>query len=1071
MANIQPSLNKISRPRMADVVPRERLFSLMDQAFTRPIVWLSGPGGAGKSTLVASYLDSRNLPCTWYQVDEGDADTATLFYYLSLASAQEGQPQEHSLPLFTPEYQPGIATFARRYFENFFSRLKPPYVLVLDDYHEVGPESAFHEVIKYALSEVPQGVTIVVVSRQSPPATLARLCAGKQMSFVGWDELRLTIEETGAIVQMYDKKDEWNAALGQLHDKVQGWIAGLVLFLERGNIEEIGLWRKGKGTPEEIFNYFADELFNKTDARIQDFLLKSSLFPTIVPSLAERLTENTDATQVLAKLHSTNFFTEKRHDGEVIYRFHPLFREYLLIKAETAYRSDILFQLKRTASILLEESNRSEDAASLSIEAKDWDRLKGLILGKAAALTGQGRSRTVLEWLDHMPPSFQEHSPDLLYWMGACRMTSNFAEARVFFERAYPLFEALQDASGLYLTWSGVVDSLINEWADFSRLDVWLDNLNLLRRRYPCFPSREIEGKVAGSAFSALMFHMPQHPDIDSWSERILALVRESNDPSYRIMIGNQLGLYHLWWTGNHTKLSMVMDLLRPPDGDETIPPLAQIIWVTLRGFQEWALGFSEEALRTFAEGLHIANDSGVHVWDFMLYFQGIVSYLGEGDYRTGVKYLNELADRLDRSQHLNIAHYCYLAAWRAVLAGEIGHAQEHVQTAMKMVEHLGGPFTQAVAWAAWTQVQYLDGRRDEALVAIEKSIQLTRDIKSPLLTYRNLIVKAYFALEEGNETICLETLHEAFALGRERGYMNFSWWQKSIMIRLCMKALEAGIEVNYVRELISRRNLVPEKPPIHIEQWPWPLKIYTLGRFELMKADKTVEFSGKVQKKPLELLKALVALGGEESHEGQLADLLWPESDGDTARNSIKVTLHRLREVIGYDRAIQVREGRLVMDRSLFWTDAWAFEKLIIEAQLKRNTGEEAEAIQLTIKALSMYRGRFLNEDADKPWAHPLCKRLHNSFILNVIAMGNFFQARNDYKQAITHYIQGLDVDDLAEELYQNLMRCYLAAGLHAEAITTYQRCKKSLAISLGISPSAITNAIHENAMNCNLL
>lgn len=94
-------------------------------------------------------------------------------------------------------------------------------------------------------------------------------------------------------------------------------------------------------------------------------------------------------------------------------------------------------------------------------------------------------------------------------------------------------------------------------------------------------------------------------------------------------------------------------------------------------------------------------------------------------------------------------------------------------------------------------------------------------------------------------------------------------------MERLCANALDAGIEVEYVQDLIRKRNLIPEKPPLHLENWPWPLKIYTLGRFELLKDGKLIRFSRKVQQKPLALLKALIAFGGKEVRADQIEDTL----------------------------------------------------------------------------------------------------------------------------------------------------------------------------------------------------
>ena len=71
MTGHAPSFAKITRPSQPGVLPRKRLFALLDQRRSSSVVWVMGPAGSGKTTLVSSYLDARDIDCLWYQVDQG----------------------------------------------------------------------------------------------------------------------------------------------------------------------------------------------------------------------------------------------------------------------------------------------------------------------------------------------------------------------------------------------------------------------------------------------------------------------------------------------------------------------------------------------------------------------------------------------------------------------------------------------------------------------------------------------------------------------------------------------------------------------------------------------------------------------------------------------------------------------------------------------------------------------------------------------------------------------------------------------------------------------------------------
>ena len=68
------------------------------------------------------------------------------------------------------------------------------------------------------------------------------------------------------------------------------------------------------------------------------------------------------------------------------------------------------------------------------------------------------------------------------------------------------------------------------------------------------------------------------------------------------------------------------------------------------------------------------------------------------------------------------------------------------------------------------------------------------------------------------------------------------------------------------------------------------------------------------------------------------------------------------------------------------------------------------------------------------------------------------------EFDKAVECYRMGIEVDPLAEKLYQSLMVCLQRLGRIAEALATYRRCKKNLRATLDIEPSDRTEAIHRS-------
>ena len=330
----RPVPAKVTAPEITGYFPRKRLFRLLDSARKRPVVWVSAPPGSGKTTLVSSYLDVRRLPRLWYQVDERDADVATFFYYMGLAAQKAAPRKRKPMPLLTPEYFPGLPVFTRRFFDELFARLPTPSVVVLDNYQKIPPESTLHDVIRDAAACLPPKVTLLLVSRSAPPPAFAPLSANRLSSVLEWEEMRLTVEETKGIARRHGRRPFRAEEIRRIGESADGWVAGLVLMLEKAAAGGVVPEGKGTRTPEEIVDYFGGEVFGQADPDTRSFLLASSFLPRMTAEMAERLTGYARAGAILSALCRNNWFTQARGHGDPVYEYHALFREFLLSRAK-----------------------------------------------------------------------------------------------------------------------------------------------------------------------------------------------------------------------------------------------------------------------------------------------------------------------------------------------------------------------------------------------------------------------------------------------------------------------------------------------------------------------------------------------------------------------------------------------------------------------------------------------------------------------------------------------------------------------------------------------------------------
>lgn len=1031
---------KLTRPQLAKVHPRGRLFGLLDRAIEASGVWIDAVPGSGKTTLAVSWLQARARPCLWYQVDAGDADLATFFHYLGQAVRHAAPRHKRPLPHLTPEYLGSLEIFTRHLFEEIFRRVPAGTVLVFDNVQDAGAQSALHDVLRVAFECVPSHVRMLCLSRAAPPAALARLRANGSIAVFERDAIRLTLEEAQAIASLRGTDD--TAKVTAIHERTLGWTAGLVLMLEG---EFGGGSALDASHPESLFGYFASEVLQRLDETARDVLTRGAILPKMRASDVQALTGNEQCERFLADLAQRNYFTYQLSPRERVYEYHRLFREFLLARLRQTLKPTQLRRLQSDAARLLDAAGLAEDAATLWSAAADWEALTPHILKHAGRLVAEGRSHVVEGWLAAMPAEQLRLEPWLQYWAGICRLAFDPARARSYLETAFMSFERAGDVSGTYETWASIIDSFVYEWNDFHPLDHWLQTFSRLRHSHPEFPSAAIEAHVSASVFNALMWRRPSDLELPQWAERVKRLTLESVDVKFRVVAGNHLVLYYLWM-GKFASATAIIEALRPVLRVSRTDPLVRLTWYVMEAMHAWFIADSRTCFAAVSAGSELAVESGVHLHDLYLYAQAVYGGLSLNEPAEAARYLERMAG-VETIRHTDRALLQYQRAAAAWCRGDFSVAVEHVESAARMAAQTGAALLDGFCHIELALFLFSAGHRDEAAVALERGRHTGRGMNH--VQYLGSLYGAWFALEQGDERQSRTLLREAFALAATQGYVNAPHWSPTMMARLCAMALEHDIEPEYARRLIRRRHLVPPTDGRVHESWPWRVQIHALGPLRLKIAGVIPTSARKSPLKLLELLTLLIASG----EAGITAERAMEALRGTKSREALRVALYRLRGLLESEDSILTEDGRIVLNPSCCWVDAWAFEHA-----LDANTPYRIESAE---RALALYRGPFVNDENTESWALAYRERLHSRYVRSILDLGARLERLQQFDRALDCYERGLEHDNLSEAFYQRIIVCYTALGRRAEALSTYTRCRERLRKELGVDPSEQTQSL----------
>jgi LuxR family maltose regulon positive regulatory protein len=386
-------------PAAPQLVNRPRLFALLDA--NAPVTLVCAPAGSGKSTLLRSWSAPGTL--AWVEV-ERDEEDATRFWGAVMDALRRSGAIAPDDPLATLTPAPsGGGEFVERLLEGL-TALDRPVVLVLDDLHHLRSDDALRSLEKL-LERAPPTLRTVVVSRRDPKLGLHRLRLAGQLAEIRGADLDFTAGEaqellTGAGVSV-DARD-----LGRLHDRTEGWAAGLrlaAMSLARHDAPTRFV-QEFSGSERTVADYLLGEVLASRPPEVRDLLLKTCILEKVCGPLADLLTGRSDGARALHELEQANALVVAVDVGRTWFRYHHLLADLLRLELRHEAPGEVA-GLHRAAAQWHAE-NGHPIAAIRHARQSDDPELASEMLGRHwVHLILDGEEATLASLLADLPPS------------------------------------------------------------------------------------------------------------------------------------------------------------------------------------------------------------------------------------------------------------------------------------------------------------------------------------------------------------------------------------------------------------------------------------------------------------------------------------------------------------------------------------------------------------------------------------------------------------------------------------------------------------------------------------------
>ena len=1044
-----------------------------------PVTLITANAGSGKTTLVSDFLSKQETAYVWYQLDQADADLSTflgyvaygiqqrvanfgegLFAYLQQSSELARQP-ERAADVFLNEILEGI---------------EQPLIIVLDDYHHLGSDTQVHAVLDRLIAYLPEVIHLVIISRETPPLTLARLRSQNAIAFIDRDDLLFTQEETQELFRKVFGLALTAEQLREYGERTHGWITALQLVRQVAQrrplaeadkqVDPLAVLRHSE---RDIFEYFAEEVFAQEKPEVQQFLMRIALLDRIDLDTCARLFAEARPANVLPALVRGNVFITVASDrtGEE-YRLHPLFQSFLRrrLRSEIGLAA-VAAEHTRFANFFL-EAGAWESAVRHLIDAEDFDQAAEIIGRHGDAWIASGKLGALSSLAEALPaPALEAHPRVLSYRAEVARLRGDFETAQNLFRRAinglHSRADNLGEAEALHAL-GAIAGRRGDNDAAFEYLDraIELSPANSVVRT-KCANTRGICYVTKGEWAAA-----------ERDFRAALQSAEEQHDERHARLITHNLGLPAMMRGDFGDALRWLGRMLH---SDGKLPPIPQEATAHLNiarcHLYRGELEKSEHHLDLALAGCQLFNMVG-QLGEALEAYGNL--YRERGDLaRAAESY--ERAERSYADAGIDLAN---VELWeeRALMmlkAGDAARARAQIDRLLERRPPDQNPIGHFTARLTRGRILLASREHEKARTDFEAALNYFREQGLYYYDAQACMGLAVCDQATSREPLPLENLRRALDLAARYDY---DYW-----LRQEMAAYPEVFSSEEAQDLLPadlRGAPTPAPAPqvvIAAAQVSEPaplvdLTISMLGSIDIFR-DRARPFAADAwtTRRSRDILCFIASRPHRRVPKDSIVDTFWRDVDLQTIEKNFHPTMSHIRKALNSKQPLKqnflvYRDGEYQLNSEFSYRiDTEQFDRFIADAEVARRERNFDQCIGLYEEAIALYRGEFMQGSYDD-WVEQQRGYYQEQYLRMLESLAAVAEKKQEFMRAMDLAQRILRDDPFREDIHCLVMRAQAALGNRVAVKEQFEALRALLQKELGVEPAAQTQKAYKELL-----